>query len=149
MSLQQKMHWLIIFLIFPSLIFGSCFSGSIPWKVLNIVNCYTFHNENQKYTEAILACETENGELASVHEGFTNTFLAREFLLFDYCKDFTWKTHLWGDNVCIRDSDSFIPIILESWGIDICDHPSPNNSCDHPDNGSKCGHCFYSWWKCL
>ena len=70
---------LIILLNYVYLIVAICPDGTLP-SLINPTLCYKFISEAAVFTESEAACQQGyGGHLASVTDGFTNTFLAREF----------------------------------------------------------------------
>uniref|UniRef100_A0AC34F9S2 C-type lectin domain-containing protein n=1 Tax=Panagrolaimus sp. ES5 TaxID=591445 RepID=A0AC34F9S2_9BILA len=58
-------------------IFAECPEKSVKWRS----NCYFFEHKNTAFIKAELFCNNLGGHLASVHDGFTNAFLAQYGIL--------------------------------------------------------------------
>uniref|UniRef100_A0A914P7F8 C-type lectin domain-containing protein n=1 Tax=Panagrolaimus davidi TaxID=227884 RepID=A0A914P7F8_9BILA len=63
-----------IFLSFFHFSLAACPKNSKPWQS----KCYFFENTKAQFVTAEIFCNSLGGNLVSVHDGFTNTFLAEE-----------------------------------------------------------------------
>uniref|UniRef100_A0AC34FPR2 C-type lectin domain-containing protein n=1 Tax=Panagrolaimus sp. ES5 TaxID=591445 RepID=A0AC34FPR2_9BILA len=68
------MYWWFLALVFsiPNVV-AQCPSGSVLWSPLS--TCYFFMSTAQNFADAETSCNNLGGNLASIHDAFTNAFL--------------------------------------------------------------------------
>jgi C-type mannose receptor len=62
--------------VFFSSILAACPSPAFEWSTTTGSKCFTFFNTPTSFAKAEIACNQNSGHLASIHDGFTNSFLS-------------------------------------------------------------------------
>uniref|UniRef100_A0A914P5K9 C-type lectin domain-containing protein n=1 Tax=Panagrolaimus davidi TaxID=227884 RepID=A0A914P5K9_9BILA len=85
------------FLFVINVVVATCPEESIPWNT----QCYKFYSTSVTFPEAEETCYNFGGHLASIHDGFTNTFLGEQAQKLLNGKDFwigavQFRNVVWG-----------------------------------------------------